>query len=541
MIKTVTIASALMATIATGASAQSIKSWNDPYVAATPPTPLFGTHTPVRNCDSMTSLPLENTVITEATETPATETEPALCNITAVVKRYEEDDPITVWVNLPVYNWNGRFMGIGGGGYSGGTRAYALHQNLSGFASATTDAGPRTVQPGRKVKNGEFGLDEYGKLDWRAIRNFGHRGVHVMSVIGKAITAAYYGKPANYAYFNGCSTGGRQAMTEAQMYPEDYDGILAAAPGINAAKYVAGRIWGQLHMELSGNFVPKCKLDAVTAAAVTSCDMIDGVKDGIIGNPRLCSYSPATFVGQNVAGCGTFTAADADIVQKAWEGPSKRDGSRKWAGFAIGTPLETLQSTEKNPETGEWQTSSAWNGYFLSWHRYFLSQDPTLQIGEMSRNQFEEYWDQSDEMYQHIYSAENANLDALSARNGKILIWHGETDHYIPAYGSINYYQRVAARLGSMSKANETIRLFLAPGVNHCGRGKGPTPTAMLDALMSWVENGKAPERLLSVTRDKETGKVTRSRPLCLYPKVARYKGSGSTDKAENFVCADSY
>lgn len=218
-----------------------------------------------------------------------------------------------------------------------------------------TDAGPRAIQPERELKNGKFALDKKGRLDWVAINNFGHRGIHLMTLAGKAITNSFYGRPATKAYFSGCSTGGRQAISEAQKYPSDYDGILAAAPGINAAKYIAVRIWGQLHMELFGNFLPKCKLEAVTRAVVIACDL----KDGVIGGfPSQCQYDPDEFIGSTAENCETFTEADADIVRKIWAGPSKRDGTRKWAGFSRGTPLDTLHSATKDAFTGKWQTST---------------------------------------------------------------------------------------------------------------------------------------------------------------------------------------
>lgn len=511
----------------------------DPYVVSTPPAPLFGTHTPARTCESLTTLQLEHTTITEASVSEATDEAPVLCNVTAVIKRSEKDDPVTVWVRMPVHTWNGRFMGIGGGGYAGGITYNARLHHPAGFATGVTDAGPLTSARDRTVKNGAFAIGKDGKRDMVAIENFAHRGVHIMSVTGKAITTAYYGKAPGYSYFNGCSTGGRQAMMEAQRYPQDYNGILVGAPGINWANYVAGRVWGQMHMELTDTFVPACKLQAVSAAAVSACDQLDGVTDGLLGNPRLCTYDPANFVGTEIADCGTFTEADANIARKAWTGPRTRDGSISWYGFTHGTPLEKLQATEKNPETGALQTHKAWNAYFLSWHRYFLAQDPTLQIGNMTIEAFENYWRQSIAEYTELFSADNPDLSILNESGGKVLMWHGELDEYIPPSGAIDYLERVQKTM--REKADDTFKLYMAPGVEHCSGGPGPRPTALLDALIDWVENGQEPATLLSVNRDTETGAITRSRPLCPYPQVARYKGTGSVDEAQNFECADSY
>ena len=361
-----------------------------------------------------------------------------------------------------------------------------------------------------------------------------------MTETGKAVTTAYYGQSPNYNYFSGCSRGGFQAMTEAQRYPKDYDGIIAAAPGINWPKYGAGRLWGQLSMLLADNFIPACKFDAVTKAAVEACDNIDGVEDNIIGNPRLCQYDPNNFVGASIDNCGVFTLADADIVRKSWQGPRRMDGSFMWYGFTPGTSLEILNSTEEDASSIR-GPSTEWNQYFLSWHRYFLAQDPDLDLMSFTHGTFEGFWDQSVEQYSNILSADDPDLREFQKSGGKIIMWHGESDSVIPPAGSIDYYKRVERNFGTAKNVNSTLRLFMAPGVDHCGRGVGPSPVGLQEVLVDWVENNIPPERIMSVSRDKETNEVIRSRPLCLYPKVARYKGKGSSDDWANFECAEKY
>lgn len=514
-----------------------ISAWWLPRVAATTPAALYGEHHPARDCASLKTLALNRVHIMAAEIVSATASAPAICQVTAVHKRFDNDDPITVWLGLPLNNWNGRFMGIGGGGYAGGDRDMMAAHYPAGFATATTDAGARTSLQGRDLKPAAFALDAKGKLDWLAIRNFGHRGAHIMTVTGKKITEAFYGKPPKFSYFNGCSTGGRQALGEAQRYPQDYDGILAAAPATNAAAYIAGRVWGQMQMSLAKHFVPQCKFDAVTAAAVAACDHLDGVEDEVINQPRQCDYDPQHFVGSELLGCGVFSQADAQITRLIWQGPQRQDGTAMWYGYERGAPLGGVHGTEQDPQSGAWQTSQPWVDYYFSWHRYLLAQNPDLALSELSLEQFEDYWDQSLEQFTEVYSASNPDLKAFHQRGGKILVWHGETDGAIPPAGSIDYYQRVVAHFGSAAKAQEVLRLFMAPGVDHCAGGEGPNPVGVLDALIDWVEKNQAPEQLLAQKREPKTGLITHTRPLCLYPKAAYYKGQGSTDQADNFVC----
>jgi hypothetical protein len=380
------------------------------------------------------------------------------------------------------------------------------------------------------VVDGTFALDGHGHLNWGAIRDFGHRGIHEMTVTGKALTQAFYGQTARRAYFNGCSTGGRQGQMEAQRYPDDYDGILSGAPAINWTKLHIAQLWGQLVMLEAKNVVAPCKLAAATAAAIAACDTLDGVKDGLISAPRRCEFDPKTVIGTSAGACGTITAADAEVIRKIWEGPRRQDGSFLWYGLQPGANLALLNGSD--PNTGNAQPF----GITLNWFRYFLKQDPQWDWHGLNRDTYEALWDQSVEEFSGVIGTDSVDLSAFRRHGGKTILWHGEADPLIYPQGTIDYLQRIEAREGGAAAVAPYVRLFMAPGVGHCGGGDGPQPTGQLDALLSWVEQGKAPEQLLAVNRDAAGG-IVRSRPLCAYPKTAVFKGAGSSDDAANFVC----
>jgi hypothetical protein len=218
-------------------------------------------------------------------------------------------------------------MGTGGGGFSGGS-AMGINQPLAqGYAAGATDTGHEGM-------SGSFALGADGRLNWQLIRNNGHVGIHEMTAVGKALTEALNGAPPKYSYFNGCSTGGRQGLMEAQRYSQDYDGILSGAPAINWQKLHPQQLWGPVLMNAMANPVPACKLTEATAAAVAACDLTDGVKDGVIGDPSRCNYDPKQLIGTSAGeSCGSFTEADATVIGKLWEGPRRQDGAFLWYGL----------------------------------------------------------------------------------------------------------------------------------------------------------------------------------------------------------------
>jgi Tannase and feruloyl esterase len=480
---------------------------------------------PVRSCESLAMVALPHTTIESAAIDPAN---PGICRVTAIATHPPARDKVRIWIGIPTANWNGRFLGTGGGGFTGGSEAGVNEPVALGYASGATDTG-------NAGGSGSFGLDPSGKLNWQAIRDNAHVGIHEMTVTGKALTQAMYGAAPKYSYFNGCSTGGRQGLMEAQRYPQDYNGIVSAAPAINWTKILMHELWGPVVMNASGNPVPICKLAAATAAAIAACDAIDGVKDGVIEDASRCHYDPKALIGTSAGECGSFTEADVDIIRKLWEGPRREDGSFLWYGQPRGSDLSGVSGSAGIP------LKPRPLGFAVEWMRYFITQDPKFDTNSMTPAAYERFWDQSVEEFGIVIGTDNPDLTAFRDRGGKVILWHGWADQLIPTEGTIDYYKRVQQQMGGAAKTSEFARLFMAPGVGHCGvGGAGPTPYGQLDALLSWVEDGKAPATLTAARRD-QAGAITRSRPLCRYPQVAKYKGSGSTDDAANFVCSTGF
>ncbi len=487
------------------------------------PKPLIASAAPARSCESLRELTLTDTTIEAASADAGTEQVPASCRVTAIVAHPSTRDRIRIWIALPMTDWNGRFQGVGGGGFSGGNPNAVAQPLRAGYAAGSTDTG-------HEGGSGSFALDANGRLDWEAIRDNAYAGIHEMTVVGKALTAAFYGTPPRRAYFNGCSTGGRQGLSEAQRYPADYDGVLAGAPAVNWTKLHVAQMWGSLMMLETNTVVPSCKFAAATTAAVAACDGLDGVKDGVLENPRACTFDPKVLVGTTPGDCGAITEADAKVIRAIWEGPRRRDGSVLWHGLERGADFSGLSGTAGTP------LAPRPNGITLEWWRYFLTQDPQWNWTSLTRASYERYWDQSVEQFGAVFATDNPDLTAFKARGGRIIMWHGWSDQLIYPGGSIDYFTRVQTAMGGAAKTSEFLRFFLAPGVAHCAGGPGPAPSGQFEALVRWVEEGKAPETLDAVRRDP-SGAVVRSRPLCQYPKTANYKGRGSTDAAENFDC----
>jgi feruloyl esterase len=483
---------------------------------------MFATADPVRSCESLAEVLLPYTTIDQAVLDQGDGRTPPSCRVTATVTHPPAGDKVKVFVGLPVKGWNGRFQGTGGGGFSGGS-ANNLRQPLGvGYAAGATDTG-------HDGGSGSFALDSNGRLDWHSIRDNAHLGIHEMTVTGKALTEQFYGKAPRYSYFNGCSTGGRQGLMEAQRYPDDYHGILSGAPAINWPKLHVEQLWGHLVMLEAKNFVPQCKFEAAVAAAIDACDTLDAVKDGVLEDPRRCTFDPKALVGTSTGACGSVTDADAAVIRKIWEGPKRRDGGFMWYGLPRGAAF-VLSATGGTPLTGRPFTIT------LDWFRYFLTQNPKWDWTTLTRESYEQLWDQSVEQFGAVIGTDNPELTAFRDRGGKAIVWHGWADPLIYAEGTIDYFKRVQRHMGGPEKTAAFIRLFMAPGVGHCGGGVGPQPSAPFDAVVRWVEEGKAPDTLQAVKRD-EAGKVVRTRPLCQYPLVARFKGRRSTDESTNFEC----
>lgn len=474
---------------------------------------------PVRTCESLAGMALPDTTIESAV------VDGNNCRVSAFTTHPPVGDKVRIWVAIPMTNWNGRFMGTGGGGFSGGSQAGVNQPLTLGYAAGATDTG-------HEGASGSFALDANNRLNWQLIRDNAHVGIHEMTLTGKALTQALYGTAPKYSYFNGCSTGGRQGLMEAQRYPDDYNGILAGAPAVNWQKLHPQQMWGTVLMNALNNPVAGCKMLAATNAAIAACDMIDGVKDSLIEDPERCTYDPKALVGTTAGECGAFTETDAQVIRALWDGPRASDGKFLWYGLPRGADLTALWATRGTP------LKAQPFGISLEWFRYFLSQNPQLDAATITPQLYERFFEQSAEQFSAVIGTDIADLSAFRARGGKAILWHGYADQLISTSGTIDYYKRVQQQMGGAEKTSAFIRLFLAPGIGHCAGGPGAMPSGQLDALVSWVEDGKAPA-LLPASRQTPGG--TRTRILCPYPLVPKYKGKGSTDDAASFSCSTGF
>jgi hypothetical protein len=439
---------------------------------------------------------------------------PAFCELTVTLTHPGANDAVTVAVWLPANTWNGRFQGTGGGGFAAGLFAAGLVPALvQGYAAAATDAGvPVDV------------VDPSAWADDPAlVTNFASRSLHDMAVVGKAVTAEYYGRQPAYSYWNGCSTGGRQGLLSAQRYPTDYDGIVATAPAINWTKFLPADQWPQVVMNEIGNHPTQCELEAFNTAAIAACDGLDKVADGIISSPAQCRYNPYRLVGTRIQCNGrevTITEADAAVVARIWAGPGV------WSGMEKGTLFSGIANTNEDGTAGVLFPISD------NWIKYFLLRDPDYDTSTLTYRDWYRLFAQSQREYGRIIDTSDPDLTAFRAAGGKMVTWHGEADELIFPAGTTDYYRRVDP--ATPGRTEDFYRVFMAPGVDHCGGGAGPVPTDPLAAVVAWVEQGTAPETLPARSE-------TATRNLCRYPLVSRYNGTGNPNEASSYRCARSY
>jgi hypothetical protein len=457
----------------------------------------------------------------------------SVCEVNVTLKNSGAQDKVLVQVWLPLNNWNGRFVATGGSGWAAGQGEISLGPQVTkGFAAAVTDAG----LSGDPFSPALWALKENGEVNLELLTNFASRSIHDMAIIGKAVTSSFYGKAPSYSYWNGCSTGGRQGLVAAQKYPKDFDGILAGAPAIYWDKYVVAEHWPQVVMKEEKVFPSQCELDAVTQGAIDACDGLDSVKDGVISDLARCKFDPSTLIGSEIQ-CYekevTISSSVASVVRKIWEGQRTKFGHPLWYGLNRGSPLSALAATTivNGSRTG--------SSFFVSdaWIRYFVKAKPDFDISTVDSAELLNIFHQSERSYASLMGSANPDLSGLQRSGGKLLVWHGESDQLIFPQGTMRYRRAVEKLMGGDSKVDQFFRLFIAPGVDHCGQGStaGAIPSDPFGALMSWVEHGKAPKELAAVSPTNFT------REICRYPLVAKYRDSGDASSVENFDCVQSY
>jgi len=465
-------------------------------------------------CESLSTLRVPNTTITLAQPVPAGGSSlaglPAFCRVAATLKP-SADSEIKMEVWMPASGWNGNLEANGNGGWSGSINPAALAAGLQrGYASAMSDLG-------HEGSSASFALGHPEKLI-----DFGYRAAHEMTVAAKAIITSHYGQAPKLAYWNGCSAGGRSALMEAQRFPEDFDGIVAGAPGLNWSGRALQSVWiAQAAHKNEASFIPPAKYSMIHAAVLKACDAKDGVEDGVLEDPTRCRFDPKELqcIGADGAACltadqvETARAIYADVVNASTNQivvPGFEPGSELgWATMAGQRPFGIGADFFKYVVFKD-----------LNWdYKSFRFDDGLASVAQAENGEL---------------NAMNANLKAFHDRGGKLIQYHGWSDPQISPASSPTYYNAVVAELRSVN-VQQFYRLFMVPGMAHCGGGDGTSSFDMLGAVEQWVERGRAPDHIASSRRRNE--KVDRTRPLCPYPQVAHYKGTGSIDESANFVC----
>ena len=436
---------------------------------------------------------------------------PAFCRVAATLRPSSDSDiKIEVW--MPAANWNGKFQAVGNGAFNGAIGYPALATALGrGYAAASTDTG--------HVGGGaSFALGHPEK-----VVDFGWRAVHEMTVTSKTIIAAHYETGPRLSYWNGCSAGGRQALKEAQRFPADFNGIIAGAPGLDWTGRASQAVHvAQTLQKNEGARLSPANTQLLHGAVLEACDALDGVKDRVVDDPTRCRFDPALLQCKGTADASCLTPAQVTTARLLYAPQVNSATKREVAGLLPGSELGWT-------DLG-WSASARATG--LDQFRFLVFKDPRWDI-----DRFNVATDlaRAEEADDNTINALDPNLRPFIDRGGKLIQYHGWSDPQISPGNSVQYYGRVLQALGGASKVHASYRLFMAPGMGHCSGGDGPNTFDMVSALEQWVEGGKAPDEIIASHSTNRV--VDRTRPLCPYPQMATYKGSGSTDEAANFVC----
>jgi feruloyl esterase len=506
------------------------------------------------SCEDLARVALPNTTITLAQSVAAGAFTPpvpswasafmrstpvpvAFCRVGGNIRPTKDSDiKFEVW--LPLTGWSGRYESVGNGGFAGSIRYDSmLNPLLGGSVVASTDDGHDAPAIGPTSADWAFGHPE-------KIIDHGHRAVHLTAVAANAITAAFYGRPAAHSYFVGCSKGGQEGFMEAQRYPEDFDGIVSGAAANQWTDLFSSFMWTEnLNLANRESYLSPDDLAKIGAAVSAACDT-GSAKSGFVSDPLRCEVAPAS-IG--------LTPAKLRTYQSIHQGPKDRSGKQTYAGQAYGgeNPGWADTISANNFEAAE--TEAQMSMYGANFYRNFVYQDKkwTFHGFDLEKGRAD-----AERIIGPIMNAEDVHFTKFKARHGKLIQYAGMVDSIVTPLSSVKFYQAVVAAQGqksdpaALARTQEFYRLFLAPGVGHCGGGPGPNQFGqaggagdaehdMVVALQQWVEKDVPPTRIVAtkfVSDDKTKG-VAMTRPLCLFPQVAKYKGSGAVTDAANFAC----
>lgn len=436
---------------------------------------------------------------------------PAFCRVAATLTPTADSD-IKVEVWLPVEGWNGKLQAVGNGGWAGTISYAALATAVrGGYAAASTDSGHSTPGASFAVGHPEKLID------------YAHRSLHELAVSAKSIVSAFYGGPPKLALWNGCSTGGNQGLTIASKYPADFDAIVAGAPPDPRARLMSVRLlFNRLVHRSGGSYIPPEKYPAIHRAVVEACDTLDGAKDGVIENPRACRFNPRMLEckGEDTPACltppqvetATMIYGDVKdpITAKTLYPPLLVPGSELVWG--------TLAGPQPFPNAVEAYRFLAYQN--ADWDPASFDASRDIELMEKAGAPL---------------NTVTPDLRPFFQRGGKLLMYHGWNDRQVPAMSSVTYFERVLAAAGH-DAAGKSIQLYMVPGMDHCQGGVGTDTFDKVAAMEQWIASGRAPASIAA--SHATNGTIDRTRPLCPYPQIARYKGNGALDDAGSFTCA---
>ncbi|KAF3049011.1 hypothetical protein E8E11_003425 [Didymella keratinophila] len=463
----------------------------------------------------------------------------SFCQVKTNITHRGTNDRVLVeaWLPLTHDEWNGRFQATGGAGFETGMFGAHLGQAVQdGWAAVSTNGGSGSDDKTR-VKDASWVLKNStdGTLDWNLLHNFASRSLVDQINVGKAVTELYFGKAPHHSYWNGCSTGGRQGYMIAQKYPHLLDGILAVAPAINFVNLVTGDFWPQLVMQQQDTFLSNCEFEYFRQRAIEQCDMIDGVRDGMLENPDACEFNPFAVVGDEIECDGKhvdITMQMATVVNHIFKGPKQVPWGPIFHGLSPGVHFEDLADIEIDEDGTRSQKPF---GITQSWLKNAVLRNPSARLDHLDTTSFFGHWAQANYELGGLLNTADPDLTLLKASGTKLLTWHGIDDRVIPYKNTIDYRKRVESAMGGAHEVDQFYRLFLAPGVEHCGSGVGPIPYSALSTLVDWVESGEEPEILAAETTDARGEAV--SRDLCAYPGESKYMGLGDAKRASSWSC----
>jgi feruloyl esterase len=488
-------------------------------VAAGATLPQASTAAP-QSCAGLLQLPLSNTLITSAQVvsagafTPSTASSgpntfvdlPAFCRVAATL-RPTDDSAIEIEVWLPIAGWNGKFLAMGSGGWGGAIDYQGLNYALSrGYATSATD-------DGHEGQGGSFVLGHPEKFI-----DFAYRSEHEMTIKAKAIIRSFYGRDPRYSYWDGCSGGGREGLLQAYRYPDEFDGVIAGDPA--TFRRNAWALWlANVTFKDPASYIPPSKYSMIHQAVLDACDKIDGLKDGLIDDPTRCHFDPEVLQCKEGDAPSCLTARQVQTARVILSPAVTANGQEIFPRLEPGTELRWARLAG-GPEPA---------GLFLDYFKYLVFKDPHWDWKSFD---LERDAALSSEIDKNTIAL-NADLTPFAHHGGKLLLYHGWADQQVAPGATVEFYDSIVNESGGASPA--WVRLYMAPGMAHCMGGEGPDDFDKLSVMEQWVEQGKVPGQIIA--SHSINGKIDRTRPLCPYPQVAWYQGTGSTDDAANFIC----